>query len=597
MTRNAQGQFQKKEVWFAEIGGLVDIKASAGWSMRTDSGKQITIAIQNGRLVQLLCGFRDIRGTMAVLSRCDMIMAKRIEAPQGTRKTLLETPDLMEWLEKARTSETIQELPSERLSFRAGRTEPTRLNADAPHDARSIARTTPHKPRPTSSEEATPRVGRTEATELKRKHIPYVRRTAIVTLGFAVVMIITMKLLGIDLPQPKKLWNIAWSTVAEEEIREDTTWDGLIVVESRVNVEGEAVLTIKPGTRIEAQPGAEITVERDAQLIAMGTRNEPIVFTSKGEGGWRESGDWAGIRLLGNARVDADRGTLRSERIAEGHDGYGGKDDHNKCGQLRFVRIEFAGSSQGAAIALKGCGSRTWLEYVQVHRPQGRGISIAGGSGHLRNIVVSQATGVGVETRRGWKGSWQNVIVQMHAERGGLPVRLGGYGEREETSEGPTLWNTTLIGGREATNNPGLEIGGGQRVQASNTLIAGINGPIMAVIGEVARRHLEEGRTKVRHIAVSGTSANNANEENDAAAATIRKWIRNPENRIVRTNVRMLGSKAWLAEDPDFTPIQDSAANQGDTPRRGFDANDYCGAVRPGSRTAWTWKWTAFPTK
>ena len=54
---------------------------------------------------------------------------------------------------------------------------------------------------------------------------------------------------------------------------------------------------------------------------------------------------------------------------------YGGTDDTWNCGDLRYVRIQFAGYIIGANNELNGlttgaCGSQTRLRYIQIGRAQ-----------------------------------------------------------------------------------------------------------------------------------------------------------------------------------------------------------------------------------
>ena len=588
MARSAQTQYQPKDTWFADISDVIERRASANWFMRTDSGKHINIDINKGELVHLQCGFRDIRGTMAVLSRCERIASKRGAGSHGGGKVLMPRAEVQAWLERARAGEEIEDRPSERLAFGAGKSE-----AAPPKQAARPAGARPAPPAATAAKPA-PAAAPARETRARDKPIPWVRRTVIVSAGVGSLALVSASLLGVEIPGPGALWSGLWSHTASEQIRSDTTWSGRVRIEGRVNVEGEAVLTLAAGTRVEAAPGAEITIGRDARLIALGTRDEPIVLTARDSGGERRSGDWAGIRALGNAPVDASAETLRSERVAQGHDGYGGGDVHDACARLRFVRIEFAGGPDGAALALRGCGARAWLEYVQIHRHEGSGIALSGGEAHLRNIVVSQGAGTGIETGRGWKGTWQNVVVQMHAQRGGVPVRIGSSDERAQAGEGPTLWNTTVVGTRSDEASPAITLGGTQPVQIRNTLVAGVGGPVLRVDGAPATALLRQGATQVRRVAVSGGAEPSGEGE---SARAVRAWAREADNGVVRTSVQMLGPEAWYASEPDFTPRDEGAASQGDAPTEGFSAGAFCGAVRPGAQASWMWGWTEYPRR
>jgi hypothetical protein len=77
-----------------------------------------------------------------------------------------------------------------------------------------------------------------------------------------------------------------------------TTWSGIVLLDESVTVESGATLTIEPGTIVYFQspePGQSGPLHQllvQGQLVAEGTPEEPIVFTSTKDS---TSGEWAGI--------------------------------------------------------------------------------------------------------------------------------------------------------------------------------------------------------------------------------------------------------------------------------------------------------------
>jgi hypothetical protein len=108
-----------------------------------------------------------------------------------------------------------------------------------------------------------------------------------------------------------------------------------------VYVKSGATLTIQPGTIIKGDKATKGTliVEPGAKIIADGTAQKPIVFTSAQAKGSRNSGDWGGIIVLGKATTNKATPTIEGENTTT----YGGSDDADNSGTLRYVRIEFAG--------------------------------------------------------------------------------------------------------------------------------------------------------------------------------------------------------------------------------------------------------------
>ncbi len=138
--------------------------------------------------------------------------------------------------------------------------------------------------------------------------------------------------------------NIPTSTTLTGNINTTTTLtaDKVWTLKGYVYVTDGAKLIIQPGTTIVsdiAEKGA-LCIERGAQLIAEGTATKPIVFTSGRANGEKAPGDWGGIVILGRAKTNRT-----SEPTIEGGIGrpFGGTNDLDNSGVLRFVRIEYAG--------------------------------------------------------------------------------------------------------------------------------------------------------------------------------------------------------------------------------------------------------------
>ena len=72
-----------------------------------------------------------------------------------------------------------------------------------------------------------------------------------------------------------------------------------------VYVTNGAILTIEPGTKIVGETGKNggLIITRSSKIIADGTVEKPIVFTS--EAAKPQRGDWSGVVILGNAPTNA----------------------------------------------------------------------------------------------------------------------------------------------------------------------------------------------------------------------------------------------------------------------------------------------------
>ena len=90
-------------------------------------------------------------------------------------------------------------------------------------------------------------------------------------------------------------------TLHDLEIRQDTVWDGKLVIDGRVKVAKGASLTIRPGTDVafvrrdaDGDGLGDATLVIEGELLAVGTAAEPIRFHSAAE--HPRPGDWLEIR-------------------------------------------------------------------------------------------------------------------------------------------------------------------------------------------------------------------------------------------------------------------------------------------------------------
>lgn len=143
-----------------------------------------------------------------------------------------------------------------------------------------------------------------------------------------------------------------------------------------IKVANGATLTIEPGTKIIGDydiPGSSLFVLRGAKILAVGTAEQPIVFTSERSSG-RQSGDWGGLILVGNGLINRADPTIlegTGTGAANPQVNYaGGTNNADDSGELRYVRVEFAGYATAPDAELNSftfaaVGSGTRLSYLQ----------------------------------------------------------------------------------------------------------------------------------------------------------------------------------------------------------------------------------------
>jgi hypothetical protein len=266
--------------------------------------------------------------------------------------------------------------------------------------------------------------------------------------------------------------NIPSSTTLSGNINVTTTLtaDKVWTLKGYVYVTDGAKLVIQPGTTIIsdiAEKGALI-IERGAQIIAEGTAAKPIVFTSGKTVGQRLPGDWGGIVLLGRAVTNRS-----SEPTIEGGIGraYGGNNNTDNSGIMRYVRIEYAGvaampNSEINALTLGAVGSSTILENIQTIYANDDAFEFFGGTVNASNLYAYATADDDFDFDFGYVGTITNSIskrdpqfVDMGDAGNGVESDNDGVGSNSQPYTHPKLINVILIGPFDATSLPNHNLG------------------------------------------------------------------------------------------------------------------------------------------
>ncbi|MDR0414769.1 MAG: hypothetical protein LBH84_05065 [Prevotellaceae bacterium] len=187
-------------------------------------------------------------------------------------------------------------------------------------------------------------------------------------------------------------------------------YPGTYSLKGFVYVTPGAKLTIEPGVVIKGDKASKGTliVERDGQLIAEGTKERPIVFTSAQAKGSRKPGDWGGIILLGNAPNNAGEQTIEGGVRSK----HGGLNSGSSSGVLKYVRVEFAGieysqDNEINGITFGSVGSGTEVDYVQVSHSGDDSFEWFGGTVNAKHLIAFRGWDDDFDTDNGFSGSVQ----------------------------------------------------------------------------------------------------------------------------------------------------------------------------------------------
>ncbi len=175
-------------------------------------------------------------------------------------------------------------------------------------------------------------------------------------------------------------------------------------------------LTIPPGTQLfgDVTTKGMLIVDRGGTLIANGTNNNPIIFTSCREQGEREPGDWGGIAIFGNATNNVSGGEISVTRCSTAYIGGHATTfvDNDNSGSLQYVQIHFAGEGNPGddyvnGLVLVSVGSGTTLEHIQVSHSLTNGFAFAGGTVNGKYLVGYNNILADFETILGYGGNMQ----------------------------------------------------------------------------------------------------------------------------------------------------------------------------------------------
>jgi hypothetical protein len=266
------------------------------------------------------------------------------------------------------------------------------------------------------------------------------------------------------------------------------TSDKVWTLKGYVYVTDGAKLIIQPGTTIisdVAEKGA-LCIERGAQIIAEGTATKPIVFTSGKADGEKSPGDWGGIIILGRAKTNRS-----SEPTIEGGIGraFGGTNDADNSGVLKYVRIEYAGiaampNSEINALTLGGVGSGTIIENVQTVYANDDAFEFFGGTVNAKNLYAYATADDDFDFDFGYIGTITNGVAKRDPQfvdsgdaGNGVECDNDGTGSPAQPYTHPKLLNMILIGPNVssalANHNLGLRFRRATQFTMKNSVVWG----------------------------------------------------------------------------------------------------------------------------
>lgn len=278
-------------------------------------------------------------------------------------------------------------------------------------------------------------------------------------------------------------------------IEKSTFWtsNNVYVLEGIIFVRSNATLTVQAGTVIRGRPDADtpgannpgtLIVTRGSKIRLLGTEQAPIIFTDMNDDNYpggaksapgyqtynRRSAQWGGLAVCGRAYVA--RGTaggpaptnIQLEGLIDlGDDGkYGGIDDDDDSGTIRYVSIRYGGYGLAAnnelnGLGLAGVGRGTAISHVEIVNNLDDGLEIWGGTVNVKYVVIWNAGDDSIDIDEGYRGKLQ-FLFAVQGQGATVDTVGGGVSDRgmeldggnaPDASQPFCLWkmyNVTVVG-------------------------------------------------------------------------------------------------------------------------------------------------------
>ena len=229
-------------------------------------------------------------------------------------------------------------------------------------------------------------------------------------------------------------------------------------------------LTIEPGTVIisavtpsTGDPVSALIITRSAMIMAEGTVDEPIIFTSELDNEVEnltptDVSLWGGLVLLGEGETLQDGATeVQIEGIPSAIPAlYGGDNNEDNSGVLRYISIRYTGDeistgNELQGLTMGGVGSGTTIEYIESFASSDDGVEIFGGAANVKYFAVAFADDDSYDFDAGWVGKGQFwFAIQADGDGDQIGEWDGAIPDAAEIYSNPTIYNGTFIAGSTA---------------------------------------------------------------------------------------------------------------------------------------------------
>jgi hypothetical protein len=279
--------------------------------------------------------------------------------------------------------------------------------------------------------------------------------------------------------------NMSTLVDGNNELTADATLDcsHKYLIDNKIYVPSGKTLTIKPGTVIYGKSGnsaanaSALVVEKGGKIIADGTAECPIVFTSDqdpmdGSYALTHKGDWGGVLIAGKANnwltlaangpfdgtgngflaVADGIGTFEGFASTNSRDQFGtapgSADDNDNSGILRYVSIRFAGSiltvgGEINGLTLGSVGRGTTIEHIDIISCADDAIEFFGGTVNVKYVTMLFGNDDMFDWDQGYSGKAQFIFGMTADQSSGTPSVDADNGFEMDTDDNKAYSNPT----------------------------------------------------------------------------------------------------------------------------------------------------------
>ncbi|GAB3178271.1 T9SS C-terminal target domain-containing protein [Telluribacter humicola] len=386
------------------------------------------------------------------------------------------------------------------------------------------------------------------------------------------------------------------------KITQNTTWtaNNKYVLNGFVYVENGATLTIEPGTIIKGDKATKgsLIIKPGAKIIANGTVEKPIVFTSNQPKGQRAAGDWGGLVILGNAPVNKTPAVIEGENLST----FGGTNAADNSGSLKYVRIEFAGiafetDKEINGLTFGGVGSGTTVDFVQVSYSGDDAYEWFGGTVNAKHLISYRTLDDDFDTDNGYSGNVQFGYILRDpkvADQAGDSNTFesdndaGGSEATPKTSaKFANITSTIAAGDLDSKYRSAMRIRRSSEISIYNSIFAGAFPTGIELQDKVADNY-KAGKMNIQGVGIQGAVTPMKGVDTTMFNTTAHK------NKVYTSVAELLLPAAYnsISARPSAVPQAGSPLmGNGVTLPAGFETTTYVGAF---GATDWTQGWANF---